>query len=60
MRNNVAVVIVPSGLTEHGFQPLADVDSIIEEIQMRDNYVGPVLEEILHAGHDHEQMNWDS
>jgi hypothetical protein len=44
--------------TEYEPEPLAEVDSIIEDIQMRANYVGPVLEGILHTGH--ERVSWGS
>jgi hypothetical protein len=36
---------------------VTNVESIMGEIQARANYVGPVLEEILHT--PHERMNWD-
>ena len=36
---------------------VTSVESIMGEIQARANYVGPVLEEILHT--PHERMNWD-
>jgi hypothetical protein len=55
---NAADVDASNDQTEHEPEPVAEVDSIIEDIQMRANYVGPVLEEILHLGH--ERMSWAS
>jgi hypothetical protein len=55
---NTADVDASSDQTEYQPELVADVDSIIDEIQTRANYVGPVLEEILHASHDN--VSWDS
>jgi len=49
---NIADVNAPEDQTACKPEPVADVDSVIEEIQMRANYVGPVLEEILHTSHE--------
>ena len=54
---NAADMNASNDQTEHKFEPAADVDSMMQEIQTRANYVGPVLEEILHVGH--ENMSWD-
>jgi hypothetical protein len=52
-----ADAVASNDQAEPNAELVADVDSIIGEIQARANYVGPVLEEILHT--PHERMNWD-
>jgi hypothetical protein len=52
-----ADAVAPNDPAKTNTKLVANVDSIIGEIQARANYVGPVLEEILHA--PHERMNWD-
>jgi|HubBroStandDraft_2_1064218.scaffolds.fasta_scaffold611424_1 hypothetical protein len=53
---NVADVNAPKDQTACKPEPVADVDSVIEKIHIRANYVGPVLEEILQA--NHERVSW--
>jgi hypothetical protein len=54
---NVADVNAPKKQKACKPEPVADVDAAMEEIQLRANYVGPLLEEILHARH--ERVRWD-
>jgi hypothetical protein len=46
----------PPEQTKCGTKPIVQVDVVIEEIHLRAEYVGSVLEEILQAGHGH--ANW--
>ena len=46
----------PPEQTKYGIKPAVDVDEVIEEIHLRAEYVGSVLEEILQTGH--ESFNW--
>ncbi|MGD1088577.1 MAG: hypothetical protein ABR955_07600 [Verrucomicrobiota bacterium] len=54
---NVADVNAPKKQTACKPEPAANVDAAMEEIHLRANYVGPVLEGILRAGH--ERVHWD-
>lgn len=38
--------------TKDGQEPLARLDALVEAIDLRANYVGPVLEDILHINHE--------
>ena len=42
--------------TEDEQEPLASWDKLVEAIDLRAHYVGPVLEHILHL--DHESSPW--
>jgi len=39
-------------VTQDGKQSLAGLDALMEAIEQRANYVGPVLEDILHMTHE--------
>jgi hypothetical protein len=52
----VADVYAPKKQTECKPEPAADVDAVMEEIHMRADYIGPVLEEILKTGR--ERVGW--
>ena len=54
---NVAAVDALKVQTKHEPEPVADVAATMAAIQMRANYVGPVLEGILQA--NHACVNWD-
>jgi hypothetical protein len=54
---SVADADAPKDQTEHEPEPVTDVDSVMEEIHLRANSVGPVLEEILQANLG--RASWD-
>ena len=56
-RQSIPRVNVPQKQTKAGTKPAADVEAVINDIHHRADYVGPVLEKILQAGHEGSKYN---
>lgn len=48
---------MPQKQTIAGTKPMVDAEAVINEIHHRADYVGPVLEKILQAGHEGSKYN---